>query len=347
MAKGEAVHSSHTSPNQTHSIVGVIGTLGTADTGGTALTLPIAVKEGSGALMIHISGTDVDIGGGGGTFVNIATGTQQTLGTLGTNEGIGTITNIGVIHSAGTVEALPDIPGGTIDLVTSVSNLASGTIAMLHAGTLSKVTEVSNVLNIDEVGEVFKLGTLNKLETGTIQLVSNLAGGTITALAKGTISAGTVNVTAFGADIPGGTIDLVTAVSSVSNLVKGTVTSVETLPDLPGGTVDLITTVSSLSAGTVGHNISGVGDGVKTVTTAGSDEALAGSTTAKRVTIQAQTDNTGLIAVGATGVDATEATGTGIILFAGDSITMMCDNLADIFIDATVNGEGVRFTFLT
>jgi hypothetical protein len=74
---------------------------------------------------------------------------------------------------------------------------------------------------------------------------------------------------------------------------------------------------------------------------------LAGSTAAKVVFIQAQTDNTGLIAVGNTGVDAAEATGTGIILYAGDTITLQCDNLSDIYIDATVDGEGVRYTYLT
>ena len=55
----------------------------------------------------------------------------------------------------------------------------------------------------------------------------------------------------------------------------------------------------------------------------------------------------GWIAVGATGVDATEATGTGVLLDAGESITMPVDNLADVFIDATVSGEGVRFTYGT
>ena len=66
-----------------------------------------------------------------------------------------------------------------------------------------------------------------------------------------------------------------------------------------------------------GHNITGIGHGVKTVTTAGTDVVLAASTVAKVVIIQAQTDNTGVIAVGASGVDA------------------------------TVNGEGVRYTYLS
>lgn len=93
--------------------------------------------------------------------------------------------------------------------------------------------------------------------------------------------------------------------------------------------------------------ITGSADGVKVVTTAGTDVVLASSTACKRVVIQAQTDNTGLIAVGATGVDATIATGTGIILYAGDAYELEIDNLADIYIDSTVNGEGVRYHYFT
>lgn len=95
----------------------------------------------------------------------------------------------------------------------------------------------------------------------------------------------------------------------------------------------------------VGHNTTGIGHGVKTVAVAGTDEALAASTAAKWLIIQAQTDNTGLIAVGATGVDATVATGNGVGLAAGESMTLLVDNLADIFIDSTVSGDGVRYTY--
>lgn len=102
-----------------------------------------------------------------------------------------------------------------------------------------------------------------------------------------------------------------------------------------------------ISGGVVGHNITGVGHGVKVVTTAGTDVVLATSTPCKKVDIQAQTDNTGLIAVGGSGVDATVATGTGIILNAGDNYCLEIDNLADIFIDATVSTDGVRYTYYT
>ena len=110
--------------------------------------------------------------------------------------------------------------------------------------------------------------------------------------------------------------------------------------------------VASIAAGTniigkIGHDITGIGHGVKTVTTAGTDLALAASTACKKVDIQAQTDNTGRIAVGGSGVDATVATGTGIILEAGDVYSLEIDNLADVYIDSSVNGEGVRFTYFT
>ena len=95
------------------------------------------------------------------------------------------------------------------------------------------------------------------------------------------------------------------------------------------------------------HAITGGADGIKTVSSAGTDVALGLSTVCKKVDIQAQTDNTGLIAVGFTGVDATEATGTGIILYAGDTYSLEISNLNLIYIDSTVSGEGVRYTYFT
>jgi hypothetical protein len=93
--------------------------------------------------------------------------------------------------------------------------------------------------------------------------------------------------------------------------------------------------------------ITGIGHGVKVVTTAGTDVVLAASTACKRVMIQSQTDNTSLIAVGGSGVDATIATGTGVVLQPGDVLEMEIDNLTDVYIDSLVSGEGVRFTYWT
>ena len=95
------------------------------------------------------------------------------------------------------------------------------------------------------------------------------------------------------------------------------------------------------------HGITGGADGVTTVTSAGTDVVLGGDVACKKIAIQAQTDNTGLIAVGFTGVDATEATGTGVILYAGDTYSLEVNNLQLIYIDSTVSGEGVRYTYFT
>lgn len=98
-------------------------------------------------------------------------------------------------------------------------------------------------------------------------------------------------------------------------------------------------------AGKIGHDTTSLGHGVMTVTTGGSDLVLAASTACKWVCIQAQTDNTNPVAVGASGVDAAIATGTGVILYAGETITLLVDNLADVYVDSITSGEGVRYTY--
>ena len=109
----------------------------------------------------------------------------------------------------------------------------------------------------------------------------------------------------------------------------------------------LVLAAGTAVIGRVGHDVTGIGHGVTTVTTAGTDVVLAASTPCKIVIIQAQTDNTNPVAVGATGVDATVATGTGILLYPGEVIVLEVDNLADVFIDSITNGEGVRYTYLS
>ena len=111
--------------------------------------------------------------------------------------------------------------------------------------------------------------------------------------------------------------------------------------------IDTALPAGTAAIGKFGHDTTGIGDGVKTVATAGTDEVLASSTPCKWVMITAQTDNTNYVAVGASGVDATSATGDGIPLAAGDSVFIMTDNLADIYVDSLVNGEGVRYIYGT
>lgn len=97
------------------------------------------------------------------------------------------------------------------------------------------------------------------------------------------------------------------------------------------------------------HTTTSIGSGHKEVTTAGTPVPLAASTAAKWVQIHAYSANTGRIAIGGSGVNAstTIGTGTGASLAAGESTLIPISDLATVFIDATVSGEGVRYTYGT
>ena len=83
--------------------------------------------------------------------------------------------------------------------------------------------------------------------------------------------------------------------------------------------------------------------GIETVDAAGTAQVLASSTKCKRVSVKAELDNTGNIFVGGSDVDKT--TKNGIILDAGEAWIFYVDNLAKIYIDASVTGDGVHYTY--
>lgn len=159
---------------------------------------------------------------------------------------------------------------------------------------------------------------------------------------------GTVNVAAAQTLA---TVTTVGAVTAITNALPAGTNAIGKLAANSGvdiGDVDILSIAAGSNIiGKVGHDITGIGHGVKTVTTAGTDVALAASTVCKKVDIQSQTDNTSLVAIGGSGVDATIATGTGIVLYPGETYSFEIDNLADVYVDALVNGEGVRFTYYT
>ena len=82
-----------------------------------------------------------------------------------------------------------------------------------------------------------------------------------------------------------------------------------------------------------------VTNGHKSVTTAGTAETLAASTSVVSVTIKALAANTNNVYVGSASVDSTN----GYVLDAGEAVSMDIDNLADIYLDVDTNGEGVSF----
>lgn len=92
------------------------------------------------------------------------------------------------------------------------------------------------------------------------------------------------------------------------------------------------------------------GDGRKTVSTAGTAEALSSTALSfTEVTICAETDNTGVIVVGTSPV-ASLSTREGVYLAAGDCYTISTSEnktgtLDTINLDTTVNGDGVTYHY--
>lgn len=100
--------------------------------------------------------------------------------------------------------------------------------------------------------------------------------------------------------------------------------------------------------GRVGHDITGIQSGRKVVTTAGTRVTLVSSSIpCKKVDITAETDNTGVIVVGGSGVIASLSTREGNPLTAGQPYSFEIDDLQKIYIDSTVSGDGVTFVYFT
>ena len=70
-------------------------------------------------------------------------------------------------------------------------------------------------------------------------------------------------------------------------------------------------------------------------------EVLTTSTATKHVDIMAAVANTGIIYVGGSGVTV----GTGIALYPGDVYSLDIEDLNDVYVVATVDGENVQYTF--
>jgi hypothetical protein len=87
---------------------------------------------------------------------------------------------------------------------------------------------------------------------------------------------------------------------------------------------------------------SSIGNGEKDVATSGSAVPLvATSTSCVDVLIQSKNDNTGNIYVGGGSVSSSN----GVCLYPSESIAINIDNLDEIYIDSSVSGEGVVFTY--
>jgi len=93
-------------------------------------------------------------------------------------------------------------------------------------------------------------------------------------------------------------------------------------------------------------NANSVGQGSRTVTTAGTPVQLsASSVPCKRVRIQANASNTDVVAVGGSAVSANASTRNGTWLFATQGEWFQVSNLNLLYLDAAVSGEKVSYYY--
>lgn len=107
------------------------------------------------------------------------------------------------------------------------------------------------------------------------------------------------------------------------------------------GTITAVTSITN-NVNTVEVSATALNSGITTVTTAGTRVQTA-SNACKSVTVKAKLANTGKIYVG----NVTVSAANGFELGAGDTISLDISNTNLIYIDSSVNGEGISFIFIT
>lgn len=210
-----------------------INLIGPADIAGGTIEISAGTVYGAAASGAASSGNPVPIAGtdSGGTVYSMlvdTAGNPQVDVVSIPQVSVGTLPTINV--NTGTISVLPDLPGGTVDLV-SQANVTVGTFsADVPGGTVDLTTRVGN------------LGTL---ELGSVVINSfgaDLPGGTMDLVSQANVTVGT-----FSADIPGGTIDR----GTVQNITVPTGSVVQTIHVLgTGGGTFVGTLVGPQGAGT-------------------------------------------------------------------------------------------------
>ena len=89
----------------------------------------------------------------------------------------------------------------------------------------------------------------------------------------------------------------------------------------------------------LGHST--IGHGSNTAVSNTTAEVLTTSTACKHIDIMAAIANTGIIYVGGSGVTAA----TGIALYAGDVYSVDIDNINDVYVLSSVDGEDVQWVY--
>lgn len=89
-----------------------------------------------------------------------------------------------------------------------------------------------------------------------------------------------------------------------------------------------------------------IADGRKTVSSAGTAEALGASTTIRRLIVSALLTNEDVVVIGGSTVVAAAGTRRGIALLPGQSFDMSIDDINKVYVDSINSDEGVSFVYL-
>lgn len=104
------------------------------------------------------------------------------------------------------------------------------------------------------------------------------------------------------------------------------------------------TTGSGMAQSVAIRGAGAIGDGTATVTTAGTPIQLP-SVAVSRVYLQANPNNTGEIVVGSSSVVASVSTRRGVAIFSTQWVEFKIDNLNKLYVDATVSGDKINYTY--
>ena len=256
-----------------------------------------------------------------------------------------TIEIVGDAAENAAVAGNPVLIGGRYD--SSARTLGDGDVGAiaLDADGAVHITDGGNALTVDGTvtanlsatdnavldAMVVDLAALETLQTSTNTKLDTLE-TTLTAIETDQ-AAIEVLLTAANVDHAANEV-LLGTIDADTNAIK---TAVEIIDNAISGSemqVDTVSTVQPAGFGSIGH-------GNNTDVSSSTAEAIAGSQACKHIDVMAAIANTGIIYVGGSGVTAA----TGIGLYAGDVYSIDIDDVADVFVLSSVNGEDVQYVY--
>ena len=207
-------------------------------------------------------------------------------------------------------------------------HIADGGNALTIDGTVTANLSATDNAVLDAM--VVDLAALETLQTSTNTKLDTLE-TTLTAIETDQ-AAIEVLLTAANVDHAANEV-LLGTIDADTNAIK---TAVEIIDNAISGSemqVDTVSTVQPAGFGSIGH-----GSNTDVGTSA---EVLASTQACKHIDIMAAIANSGIIYVGGSGVTAA----TGIGLYAGDVYSVDIDNVNDVYVVASVNGEDVQYVY--